>query len=324
MVDLIIPSWAKRFFYEHHSNPFSQDLNKKLFDKIILRPQIKNLWLTYHNVELPQEEREYAKDLAVSLNTNRSQNPKMRAGQLVQMCCDLLIGIDGDNPKSTDEVCDILNQDDQFTNWKPRDYQDALIESDTASIAEYKESIIDTAIQATQALKEVMREENYIIGEEHIKGYLPQNEIPHYTIPDYARRGDLKTKWKTYSTSSKSNFRSVSLPKNLTSQFDMANVYQVASWWFLNGHKPPFLVYANTTDAKIYTPENCDELKDEFLEDCVKKISSRHKTTENLLKTAKDIDHLFQLIPAPDFDNFMWKDIQPEIKSYAKEVWSLE
>ena len=324
MSDLIIPGFAKRFFYKHHSNPYSQDLNKKLFDKVILRPQIENLWTTYKNEKLRIDEREYAKDLAIRLNLNRSQNPKMRAGQLVQMCCDLLLGIDGKEPITIAELADILHADDQFANWKPRTYQEALIESDIASITEYKDSIIDTAIQATEALKEVMYEDNFIIGEEHIVGYLPHNKIPHYTIPDYGRRGDLKTKWKTYSTSTKSNFRSVSLPKNLSGQFDMANVYQVSAWWHLNGHRPPFLVYANSSDAKIFTQENCDELKDEFLKECVSKISRKHKYTESLLRAAENIDHLFELVEPPDFKNFVWKDLQPEVINLAKQIWSLE
>ena len=78
----------------------------------------------------------------------------------------------------------------------------------------------------------------------------------HDTRPDYANRGDLKTKWSRPSARSKSGWQAGSLPSSLTGMFDMKNVYQSCGFWALNGHRPPFLVYANATDYRVFTPEN--------------------------------------------------------------------
>ena len=67
-----------------------------------------------------------------------------------------------------------------------------------------------------------------------------------------------------------------------------------AGFWALNGHRPPFLVYANATDYRVFTPDNAPELRDDFLQDVVNDIILQHKTTENILRAASTQDELVQ------------------------------
>ena len=106
--------------------------------------------------------------------------------------------------------------------------------------------------------------------------------------------------------------------------FDINNVFQTAGWWHLNGHRPPFLVYATSTDCQVFTPENADELSDDYLAKCVKEIGAMHQVTEHMLRKADDVESLFAGLDPPDFDYFTWKDEVPEIISLAKKTWGIE
>ena len=70
----------------------------------------------------------------------------------------------------------------------------------------------------------------------------------------------------------------------------------VAGFWALNGHRPPFLVYANATDYRVFTPENAPELRDDFLHDVMNDIILQCKTTENILRAASTKDELLGLV----------------------------
>jgi len=309
-----VPEWAEKFNYWHHSNPKSGSRSDKLFSKVILRPLIDKLY---------KENTEASREQARAYSWNRSQNPKMRAGQLVQLGADLILGVDGAEPVDTSEAFERVLKDAE--TWKPRTYGGAdLTDSDIASIDRYKTDIPDTIKMAVEGLKEAMSQDNQIIGEVDYIGLMPKNEIPHFTKPDYGRRGDLKTKWASYAPATKSGFRSISPPKNLSGMYDINNVFQTAGWWHLNGHRPPFLVYATSTDCQVFTPNNSDELSDDFLAKCVKKIGAMHQVTEHRLREANDVESLFAGLDPPDFDDFTWRDEVPEIIDLAKKTWSIE
>lgn len=309
-----VPEWAEKFSYWHHSNPKSASRSDKLFSKVILRPLIDSLY---------KENTEASREQAKAYSWNRSQNPKMRAGQLVQLGADLILGVDGAEPVDPSEAFDHVLKDAE--NWTPRIYGGTdLTDSDIASIDRYKTDIPDTIKMAVEGLKECMSQDNQIIGEVDYIGLMPKNEIPHFTKPDYGRRGDLKTKWASYAPATKSGFRSISTPKNLSGMFDINNVFQTAGWWYLNGRRPPFLVYATATDCQVFTPENSDELSDDFLADCVEQISQMHKRTETMLRRSETVEDLFELLDPPDFDHFTWRDEVQEIKDLAKKTWSIE
>ena len=309
-----VPDWAEKFSYFHHSNPKSGSRSDKLFSKVILRPLIDKLY---------KENTEASREQAKAYQWNRSQNPKMRAGQLVQLGADLILGVDGAEPVATSEAFERVLKDAE--NWKPRTYGGAdLTDSDIASIDRYKTDIPDTIKMAVEGLKECMSQDNQYIGEVDYIGLMPKNEIPHFTKPDYGRRGDLKTKWASYAPATKSGFRSISTPKNLSGMFDINNVFQTAGWWYLNGRRPPFLVYATATDCQVFTPNNSDELSDDFLAECVEQISQMHRRTETMLRRSETVEDLFELLDPPDFDHFTWRDEVPEIIDLAKKTWSID
>ena len=310
----LVPEWAEKFSYWHHSNPKSGSRSDKLFSKVILRPLIDKLY---------KENTEASREQARAYSWNRSQNPKMRAGQLVQLGADLILGVDGADPVDPSEAFDRVLKDAE--NWTPRTYGGAdLTDSDIASIDRYKTDIPDTIKMAVEGLKEAMAQDNQIIGEVDYIGLMPKNEIPHFTKPDYGRRGDLKTKWASYAPATKSGFRSISTPKNLSGMFDINNVFQTAGWWYLNGRRPPFLVYATATDCQVFTPNNSDELSDDYLAKCVKEIGAMHQVTEHMLRKADDVESLFAGLDPPDFDYFTWRDEVPEIIELAKKTWDIE
>ena len=155
---------------------------------------------------------------------------------------------------------------------------------------------------------------------------LPGNALPHNTLPDYGRRGDLKTKWSTPHHAAKdpttTKWRKASLPSSLSGMFDMNNVYQVAGFYALNGRQPPFLVYANAYDYKIFNQDNAPELKPDYLEEVIRDIGMHHKTTENLLRAANSTHELCSLCD-PDFNQIYWKE-PPAYVREAKKLWGLK
>ena len=196
------------------------------------------------------------------------------------------------------------------------------LELDFCKRDKYCEELPLVIENAIMGLKEAMAKDNRIIGEIELLDTLPGNAVPHCTLPDYGRRGDLKTKWSKHNPKTKSQWNTNSLPKSLSAMhWDMNNVFQCAGFWALNGHQPPFLVYANASDYRVFTPENAPELRDDFLQDVVDTISSHHKTTENILRSAEDKEELLGLV-SPNWHELYWK--QP--KSYldeAKKIWGV-
>ena len=104
--------------------------------------------------------------------------------------------------------------------------------------------------------------------------------------------------------------------------FDLNNVFQAAGFWATNGGQPPFLVYANASDYRIFHPENCDELKDDFLADVVEEIKVQHRCTENLLRAAENKEQLLGMV-APDFNEIAWRE-PPGYIAEAKRIWGMQ
>ena len=103
----------------------------------------------------------------------------------------------------------------------------------------------------------------------------------------------------------------------------MNNVYQAAGFYACNNRLPPFLVYANAADYRIFTSENAPELTNNFLEEVVRDISMQHRITENLLKSAETKEELFNLT-SPDFSQWCWKFESKSYLSEAKKIWGME
>lgn len=309
-----VPDWATRHGYWHHSNPRSKDRAKTLYEKVHVRPQIEKAFDTLRDKNATDADRLLAKGVLHRLYDRRS-SANMEAGKATQTACDLHLVMD--------EKGEVLNLADathagveQLQSYKPKNDDDA------ARLDKYLEELPLVIEHATKGLQEAMASENRILGEKQLLGMMPGLAVPHDTRPDYANRGDLKTKWSRPSTRSKSGWQSASLPNSLTGMFDMNNVYQAAGFWALNGHRPPFLLYANATDYRLFTPENAPELRDDFLQDVVNDIILQHKTTENILRAASTKDELLGLV-SPDWQNICWSETDTYLEE-AKKMWGVE
>ena len=238
----------------------------------------------------------------------------MEGGKAAQTICDLNLVMDerGETLTLADAT---LAGVEQLHSYKPKDADDAERKE------KYLEELPLVAEHAIKGLQEAMASDNRILGEMQLLGALPGTALPHDTRPDYANRGDLKTKWSKRNAKSKSGWSAAGLPSSLTGMFDMNNVYQVAGFWALNGHRPPFLLYANATDYRLFTPENAPELRDDFLQDVVNDIILQHKTTENILRAASTKDELFGLV-SPDWQAIYWQEPETYLAE-ARKIWSV-
>lgn len=318
------PHWAGRHHYFHHSNPKSGDRAKKLFEKVHVRPAVDNAKKVLADLEAHSVDVEAAQLTLDIFRNNNRVGAAASAGRAVQDGCDLVL-IPEDDYKQT-----LSLQEAQFIakeNLKLHEVQNHSKEAeadDKERLEQYLEEIDNVVENAVIGLREAMARDNKIIGEERLFDPMSGNQLPHLTKPDYGRRGDLKTKWSTPATNSKGErtWRKGSLPSSLLNDFAIANLFQVAGFWALNGGQTPFLVYANKTDYKVYTPDNTPELKPSTLKDIVKEIQAHHKVTENILKAAETKEDLFGLV-TPDFTKIYWRN-SPEYLREAKKLWGME
>jgi hypothetical protein len=306
------PSWAARHNYFWHSNPRSKDRAKAYFDKAIIRPRLKKAWAIYEDESKSIDERTdaWATIAAFDQRHNGGDNANMQAGRLVQWATDAIL-LDKKDPAKIYE--DAL---ERFSQYVPRDWDDG---TDKAKTEQYKTEVVDVIRNAQEGLREAMSGDDQYIGEEELLHVFDGLSLPHNTKPDYARCGDLKTKW---SSLSQGKFRNGRLPNNLSGQFEMNNVFQIAGFWACNGGMPPWLLYVNKDDYRLFTPQNSPELRDDFLRECVAQIKIYHRTTENHLRAANSTEELLGLV-SPNFDSLSWKE-PPQVVMEAKKHWVLK
>ena len=329
------PDWASRHKYLHHSNPRSGDRSKKLFEKVHIRPSIE--WARYVlKDETRADDHSLAGKILYNFTVGRS-SAAMEAGRAVQDACDLHLLPDPEYGQtlSLSEATEVALK--TLQEYKPKDYSQAALDDDRARKEKYLEEMPGVIEHAVLGLREAMRSDNRMIGEIDLIDKLPGNALPHFTKPDYGRRGDLKTKWsrptkrqadktKPFHPTKNQVWTDVKPPKTLGKDnpfsFDMNNVYQACGFWALNGRQPPFIVYASSTDYKVFTPNNAPELKDDFLEEVLQDIIKQHSVTENILRSCHNKYELFDFLDPPDFSKLHWKE-PPGYIAEARKMWGL-
>tara|TARA_X000001382_G_scaffold105602_1_gene80826 strand:+ start:1245 stop:2213 length:969 start_codon:yes stop_codon:yes gene_type:complete len=319
-----IPEWAVRHDYFHHSNPRSGDRAKKLFEKVHVRPAVKKAKATLYNLEAHETDLAQAR-LTIDIFHNNRGSAKMAAGRAVQDGTDLCLIPEKDTEQtlSLQEAQFIAKEN--LAAYRPLDYDKTVEADDKEQLEQCLEEIDRVVENAVIGLREAMARENKYIGEIELLEALPGNALPHNTFPDYARRGDLKTKWSSPQTNSKGErtWKKGYLPKTLTGMWEKNNVYQVAGFYALNGKQPPFLVYANASDYKVFDSTNSPELRPDYLDDVVRDISIQHKVTENLLRAAETKEELLGLV-SPDWESFFWRMNSPAFIREARILWGME
>ena len=318
-----IPDWAVRHDYFHHSNPRSGDRAKKLFEKVHVRPALNKAFATLKDIEAHETDLAEAR-LTIDIFQNNRGSAAMAAGRAVQDGCDLCLIPDGEFGQTLSLQEAQLIAKENLAAYRPKNYDKSVEEDDRERLEKYLEEIPDVLENAVIGLKEAMARDNRFIGEIELLEQLPGNLLPHNTLPDYGRRGDLKTKWSRPTTNKKGErtWAKGSLPSSLGGMFDMNNVYQVAGFYALNGKQPPFLVYANATDYRVFDSTNTPELKPDYLDDVVRDIALQHKITENILRAAETKEELLGLV-SPDWNSIFWQESPAYIRE-AKILWGME
>ena len=314
------PDWARRHNFFHHSNPRSKDRAKAIFEKTHVRPKVKLAKSVLRQTAATPEEIAEAEEILATYDTNRS-SANMAAGIAVQDACNLHL-IPADDYRQSLSVTEA-----QFVarktlqKYQPKNFCDAVLQDDSERKEQYLTEIEAVTAHAIMGLKEAMRHDNLIIGETEYLKVLKDCVLPYNTLPDYGRRGDLKTKWSRPAKKKDGTrtWHTQSLPSSLSGEYDMNNVFQVAGFWACNNGLPPFLVYANKTDYKVFTKHNAPELTLQSLKDHVREICIQSKTTESLLRAAEDKQALLSLC-APDWKSITWKEPPAYIEA-AKKMW---
>ena len=277
-----------------------------------------------------------AAEILLNFNTNRG-SAAMEAGRAVQDATDLHLVPEKDTGQTLSLPEAIHVAIDRLKKYKPKDYSQTVLEDDRARKEKYIEELPAVIEHAVMGLREAMFKDNRILGEIDLIDTLPGNALPHFTKPDYGRRGDLKTKWSQPARKQADKTKPfhpitnqawtnkkcpTSLGMNNPFSFDMINVYQAAGFWALNGRQPPFIVYASAHDFIVYNASNAPELKESFLEEVLQDIIKQHKVTENILRCSNNTNELLDLLDPPDFSQVHWKE-PPGYINEARKMWGL-
>ena len=133
---------------------------------------------------------------------------------------------------------------------------------------------------------------------------------------------EMKSKWPRVSPETERGWKINSVP----SKPDLNHVGQVALYWkWLREQREDVavkIVYANCKNYRVFSSKDCPELSEASLGSALELMRLIALKREKLMEVSESRDVLFKLV-APDFTHFMWKDVSPEFRQIAKQVWGL-
>ena len=303
--------WASRHDYFHHSNYRVQTKTQIFFEKCYARPLVKDAWKVIHsNDATPSQKADCWKYVKIlDRKHNGDDNAAMMAGRVVQAICDMVLIDNMDISQATAAGIETAMAYKPNT-WLKYDADNKDVQID---------HIPHIAKNAIIGLKEAMHKVNRYIGEQELFGVIPGNKLPYSTLPDYDVRGDLKVKTYTIAPHTKTGTKRASLPTKLRgNEWLENNLSQVAGFWALNNHKPPFLLYASKDDYRLLTAENCDCLHEDNLRLYVSDTVAKNMAIELKLQKSNNLKELLA-DEMPDFHNWFRKP--PEYIKHAEELW---
>ena len=136
---------------------------------------------------------------------------------------------------------------------------------------------------------------------------------------------EFKTRWfSTVKNKKGFGFRNKSVPNPEKDQPLYSHCQQVA---FYNKatNLIPVIIYASGSkeDAySIFTPENCESLRDIGLSKFITHSRSIQLARQNLLKVSDNPEVIAAHIQ-PDFDHYMWRDYKPDELEEVKKLWRM-
>ena len=133
---------------------------------------------------------------------------------------------------------------------------------------------------------------------------------------------ELKTKWKSRAKGENKDgsakWRRNSIPSNPS----IEHLRQCA-FYYKATKREVFLVYAAGFDDKsykVFSKDNCEKLRPEFLEHYLDQMQMIQKVRQNLLQISSNPKTLAKYIP-PDFTHYMWRDLTEEELEEARNLW---
>lgn len=299
------PDWATKFNYIWHSNPSSRPTSRVYFDKAWVRKRRESAWRT---IKTSQDSLDVQQAREI-IDTYKDDNANMACGRTVQDFTDAVL-LDDQSPADALSAAKA-----KLLKYKPRTWDDG---TDTEKHIHYLDQFDIVSGNALEGLREALSGVNDITGETEVFSQLNGLQLPYFTKPDYVQRVELKTQWDRRNRAAKSGWSANSLPKEPTH----SHLMQVAGV-YSGTHLLPTLVYANRLGFRVFTPDNCEKLSEEFMRYKIKEIVNACRVRERHLRAAYanggEPHHLCQMTE-PDFSHFTW-DVTPEAKQIARDLW---
>ena len=299
---LSTPDWASNLNYYHHSNVKSAPFHLHVFDKCYKRPLVKKAW----EVIKLSEDKEQIQEAWRTVKLLQTKSAPMQAGTTVQKLVDAKL--------ITENEDDYKTAKEEFLASEPVDWD----VRDSFKHHYYSDLIEIVAENAISGLKEVSQQLglNQFLGEKEYLFELPGCALPYSGREDFeSGHIELKTVWPTANERSKTGFYKKPLPKEPLDSW----LGQVAGYWYAS-KKSPTIVVANEDDYVIFNSDNCSKLSDEYLDQVMGSAIVTCKRRENILRKAKNVKELFELIE-PDFSDWRWNNMNPDQRDLAKKLW---
>jgi len=134
---------------------------------------------------------------------------------------------------------------------------------------------------------------------------------------------EMKTKWRRRGRPRKDGTCNYALPKLQEDYLGFEDhLSQLAFYYFANNEKKkPHLFVMHEEDYKVFTPENCEELKPENLKKHLHRLTLVAQRRERLLNNHQGKDTWYQDV-VPNFKHFFWQGMG-EHKEIAMKLWGL-
>jgi len=148
--------------------------------------------------------------------------------------------------------------------------------------------------------------------------------IGYVDIATPTRFIEYKTKWMSKGKRGKKDqllYRKNNIPTEKTGP-DYNHILQVAHYWKATNLEPIILYVSGhkENDYIIFTPDNCDKLKPESLENFIEHSRRTQMVRQNILQQSNNIKDLAKFIQ-PDFSSFYWRDFNSEEMQEVNKLW---
>lgn len=249
-----------------------------------------------------------------------------RAGQIVQEGCNHNFGLHDYSPirgkeegLSIDEA--IRHATTEYMTYKPLDW-DGGKDADVYQVC--REHIPAMIRHAVAGIDEYFGKNTELVGEYQRTFKDDRVDIPTIMFLDFAdetRQIDLKCSFPMANPVKKDGTRTWRVPKPKTEP-TMQQVMQQAVYWKGTGLTPA-LLFVTAEGYNLCTPDTCDMLKPDALEDAYEQIVQRWVAIQNLMKAAGgNWKKLFSMV-TPDYAMISQRHGR-EILDIAKQAWRVE